>query len=29
MGAGNPMLSSDDKKKMAVAIAEKAVGRLP
>lgn len=29
MAAGNPMLSSDDKKKMAVAIAEKAVGRLP
>lgn len=29
MAAGNPMLSSDDKKKMALAIAEKAVGRLP
>ena len=29
MAAGNPMLSSDDKKKMAIAIAEKAVTRLP
>ena len=29
MSAGNPMLSSDDKKKMALAIAEKAVSRLP
>ena len=29
MASGNPMLSSDDKKKMAIAIAEKAVGRLP
>ena len=29
MAAGNPMLSSDDKKKMALAIAEKALARLP
>ena len=29
MSAGNPMLSGEDKKKMAVAIAEKAVARLP
>jgi len=29
MAAGNPMLSADDKKKMAIAIAEKAVARLP
>lgn len=29
MAGGNPLLSSDDKKKMAVAIAEKAVTRLP
>lgn len=29
MSAGNPMLSGDDKKKMAIAIAEKAVARLP
>lgn len=29
MAAGNPMLSADDKKKLAIAIAEKALGRLP
>ena len=29
MSGGNPLLSSEDKKKMALAIAEKAVGRLP
>ena len=29
MSAGNPMLSADDKKKMALALAEKAVARLP
>ena len=29
MSAGNPLLSGDDKKKMAVALAEKAVTRLP
>ena len=29
MAAGNPMLSADDKKKMAIAVAEKAVARLP
>jgi hypothetical protein len=29
MAAGNPMLSAADKKKMAMAIAEKAVSRLP
>ena len=29
MSAGNPLLSGDDKKKMAVALAEKAVARLP
>ena len=29
MSGGNPLLSSDDKQKMAVAIAEKAVARLP
>lgn len=29
MAGGNPLLSSDDKRKMAVAIAERAVSRLP
>lgn len=29
MAAGNPMLSAEDKRKMAVAIAEKALARLP
>lgn len=29
MAAGNPMLSGEDRKKMAIAIAEKAVSRLP
>lgn len=29
MAGGNPLLSSDDKKRMALAIAEKAVSRLP
>ncbi|HVF37541.1 MAG TPA: hypothetical protein VNA29_06320 [Sphingomicrobium sp.] len=29
MAAGNPMLSAGDKKKLAIAIAEKAVARLP
>jgi hypothetical protein len=29
MASGSPLLSSDDKKKMALAIAEKAVARLP
>ncbi len=29
MSAGNPLLSSEDKRKMAMAIAEKAVSRLP
>ncbi|MGI8930856.1 MAG: hypothetical protein ACR2FK_00535 [Sphingomicrobium sp.] len=29
MAAGNPLLSADDRKKLAIAIAGKAVGRLP
>jgi hypothetical protein len=29
MSSGNPMLSSDDRKKMALAVAEKALTRLP
>jgi hypothetical protein len=29
MAAGNPLLSAEDKKKMAIAIAEKAIARLP
>jgi hypothetical protein len=29
MAGGSPLLTGDDRKKMALAIAQKAVGRLP